>query len=166
MTAAPKTSNETDDINSTDNMDLDEIPPEERDAMNDADTEAEFLRSLETISGTSDGALSSVSQASKKRKAAAQTETNEILREFLANRPKPSDFLPQKPADDVQQFFDSMASTVRKFTPVSIAKIKLKIANIVGEEEIVWAEEQSRFQVVFVENPSADDLDKTITDEP
>lgn len=155
---APKTSSETDDINSTDNMDLDEIPPGEQQNIEEAD--AEFLQSLETISGT----LSSVSQASKKRKAGAQTETNEILREFLANRPKPSDFLPQKPADDVQQFFDSVASTVRKFSPLSIAKIKLKFGNIVGEEEIAWAEEQARLQVIYIESESANDLDKTITD--
>lgn len=79
----------------------------------------------------------------KKRKA-SQMETNDILREFLAQRPKPSDFLPQKPDDDIQQFFDSMASTVRKFSPLSIARIKLKIAQIVGEEEIAWAENAAR----------------------
>ncbi|XP_055321618.1 uncharacterized protein LOC129577869 [Sitodiplosis mosellana] len=72
---------------------------------------------------------------SKKRKA-LQMETNGILHEFSAQRPKPSDFMPQKPADDIQQFFDLMASTVRKFSPLSIARLKLKIAQIIGEEEI------------------------------
>lgn len=75
-------------------------------------------------------------------------ETNDILREFLNSRPKPSDFIAQKPVDDVQEFFNSMASTVRKFTPLAIARIKLKIAQIVGEEEIAWAEEAARVQSI------------------
>lgn len=70
----------------------------------------------------------------------------------MESRPKPSVFLPQKPVDDIQQFFDSMASTVRKFTPLAIARIKLKIAQLVGEEEIAWAELQTtqNYQYVFV----------------
>lgn len=117
------------------------------------------------IFGFSESPGSSVS--SKKRKGTSSglntptSETNEILREFLANRPKASDFIPQKPADDVQQFFDSMASTVRKFTPVTIAKIKLKIAQIVGEEEIAWAEEQARMQVIYVDPETS--LNETMT---
>lgn len=90
-----------------------------------------------------DGAFSSVSQP-KKRKTSQMSETN-VIREFLAQRPNPFDFLAQKPADDVQQFFDSMSSTVRKFTPLTIARLKLKIAQIVGEEEIAWAENAARF---------------------
>lgn len=74
---------------------------------------------------------------SKRRR---ENETSEILHEFLANRPKPSDFIPQQSADDIQQFFKSMEATVRKLSPLAIARIKLKIANIVGEEEIAWAE--------------------------
>lgn len=72
------------------------------------------------------------------------SETNLILHEFLTQRPNPFDFLPQKPADDVQSFFDSMASTVRKLTQLAIARIKLKISQIVGEEEIAWAENAAR----------------------
>lgn len=75
-----------------------------------------------------------------------------ILREFLAQRPKPFDFVPQQPADDVQLFFDSMAMTVRKFTPLSIAKIKLQIAQIVGAAEIAWAANAERVQAVARSN--------------
>lgn len=99
-----------------------------------------------SISQTRPFSPGSVSQTpmAKKRKVSQMDTTNEILREFLDSRPKPSDFMPPKPADDVQQFFDSMASTVRKFSPLAIARIKLKIAQIVGEEEIAWAEEVAR----------------------
>lgn len=81
----------------------------------------------------------------------AQNETNDILRAFLNDRPKLSDFLPKKPDDDVQQFFDSMAAIVRKFSPLSIAKIKLKIGQIVGEAEIAWAERQEPIAKVLVQ---------------
>lgn len=37
-----------------------------------------------------------------------------------------------------------MASTVRIFSPLAIARIKLKIAQVVGEEKITWAENASR----------------------
>lgn len=86
-----------------------------------------------------DGAFSSTSQ-SKKRKSSQLSETNVLLHELLTQWPKPSDFQPQKPADDVQLFFNSMASTVRKLSPVAIARVKLKISQIIGEEEIAWAE--------------------------
>lgn len=94
----------------------DELPPGE-----EPTPRSELFCTL--VINSLDGAYSSVSQSSvaKKRKASQITDTNVILREFLAQRPKPSNFLPQKPADDVQQFFDSMESTVRKFTPLSIA---------------------------------------------
>lgn len=139
----------------TDNVVDDELPEEERLAIQNADDE--FLRSLEIVGdssvGTIDGQFTSASQTTvaKKRKSSQLTETNVLLREFLDNRPKPSDFLPQKPTDDVQQFFDSMATTVRKFPALSIARIKMKVAQLIGEEEIAWAQEQARMQIVFAE---------------
>jgi len=65
------------------------------------------------------------------------------LCEFLANRPKPSDFVPEKPVDDIQQFCDSIAATLRKLSPLAVAQLKVKIAGIVGEEEIAWAQQQT-----------------------
>lgn len=44
-------------------------------------------------------------------------------------------------------------STVRKFTPVTIAPIKMKIAQIVGEEEIAWAKNLERMQIIIVDGP-------------
>lgn len=92
----------------------------------------------------------SVSQASKKRKASHMNETNEILREYLASRPKPSDFI-QKPADELEQFFHSMSLTVRKFSPLAIARIKMKVAQLIGEEELLWAENAARLESQNVE---------------
>lgn len=73
--------------------------------------------------------------------------TNGILRDFLDSPTKPSNILPQIPADDVRQFFNSMATTVGKLTPLAIARIKLKVAQIVGEEEIAWAEAAQNVQL-------------------
>lgn len=71
------------------------------------------------------------------------SDTNEVLRECLAQRPKTSDIKPASPSDDIQQFFDSQVSTVRKFSLVTIARIKLKIAQIVREGEIIQTEKST-----------------------
>lgn len=123
---------------------LAEIPPEEIDSNSRSD-----LSGVESNVDSLDSEFSSVSQ-SKKRKGSQLSETNLILREFLSQRPKPSDLLPMKPVDHVQTFFDSMASTVRKFSPLEIAKIKLKISQIVFEQEIAWAESAARAEVIYV----------------
>lgn len=69
----------------------------------------------------------------KRRRGGSQvSETSAILREFLAERPKPSDFMQQKPIDDLQHFFDSMASTVRNFSLIaapSIVGLPIAFAN-------------------------------------
>lgn len=80
----------------------------------------------------------------KKRSACAGSlDTSEILREILNRKPPdPFDFLPPKPpepTDHIQTFFDAMASTVRTFPAVSIARVKLQISKIVGEEELACA---------------------------
>lgn len=118
----------------------------------DLDREAEFDRMLcgeDSHSVTSDMSRSTGTKTptSKKRKA---DETSEILREFLANRPNPSDFMPKKPIDDIQHFLDSIAVTMRRLSPLAIARLKLKIANIVGEEEIAWAQ-QNPVQYIFLD---------------
>lgn len=103
-----------------------------------------------------------------RKKRNSSENSNDILREFLhRKRPDPIDFLPPKPQekDAIQQFFDSIATTVRNFPPLSIAKIKLKIANIVGEEEIACAERNEAMvgsvqfinldNLTYVEEPTA-----------
>lgn len=70
-----------------------------------------------------------------------------MLDTLLNQCPNPSDSTAQKPADDVQKFFDSMASTVRKLSPLSIAKIKLQVSQIVGAEEIAWAENANLLKI-------------------
>lgn len=65
------------------------------------------------------------------------------------------DFLPLKPSapkDNLQQFFESIASTMRTFPPLSIAKIKLQISKMVGEEEVAIAERNAAVEIVYVEN--------------
>lgn len=55
----------------------------------------------------------------------------------------PVDFLvpkPQEPKDSLAYFFESIASTMRTFDPITIARLKLKISRMVGEEEIAAAE--------------------------
>lgn len=100
----------------------------------------------------SPGSVSQTSAAEKRKASHTLRDTNKMLRLLLSQPPKPSDFvpqnpfdfIPQNPSDDIQPFFDSMVSTVRKFSPLSIARIKLKIAQIVGEEEIAWADNASK----------------------
>lgn len=79
------------------------------------------------------------------------SETSDILREFLANRPKPSDFFPLRPMDDLQSFFDNMCDTVRKFPPIDIATIKFEIAQIVCKQEILWAENATK--TMYIQHP-------------
>lgn len=119
----------------------------EDDVLSNADTHSVFSADLQSLI-SDDGAFSPVPPA-KKRKASQVTDSSDILREFIACRPKPSDFLPQQPQSAVHKFFESMADTVSKFSPMAIARIKLKIANIVGEEEIAWAQES--MQIIYVE---------------
>ncbi|XP_031639821.1 transcription factor Adf-1-like [Contarinia nasturtii] len=89
---------------------------------------------------------SSVSQTPSSNKRKRETETNDILREFMATRPKPADFFPPKSPDELDTFFESLAKTMRKFSPLVIAKLKLKMSQMVGEEEIAWAENSARIE--------------------
>lgn len=123
--------------------------------MEDENADADYDNMMfgETQSVTSDshsvGSFSTGNQTPNTKKLQAN-ETSEILREFLASRPKVSDFIPQKPIDDIQYFLDSIAVTMRRLSPLSIARIKLKIANIVGEEEIAWAE-QNPVEIIYID---------------
>lgn len=93
--------------------------------------------------GTTSTICSTPQNARKKRNHTSAETTTDVLREFLQRkRPNPMKFIPPTPPQKcgVQQFFDSMATTVKTFPPLSIAKVKLQIANIVGEEEIACAE--------------------------
>lgn len=125
----------------------DELPLEEQSLLTNSPAEDDRISGGSEMESF-DGEFTSVSKTSvtKKRESSQMTEANVILHEFLANRPKPSDFLSQKPTDDIQQFCDAMASTVRKFSPLQIAKVKLKISQVVGLEEIAWAEAQAQMQ--------------------
>lgn len=144
--------------NDDSNLDPDAFNPlaedliQERDLLN-ADNESigGNRSNLSSVAESFDGAFSSVSTASKKRKI---SDTNDLFREFLSNRPKPSDFIPQKPDDDIQTFCDSIAKTLRKLSPLAIARAKLKIANIVGEEEIAWAQQPTTEYVLVEQNPT------------
>lgn len=97
----------------------------------------------------SSGSVSQAPSAKKRKTSQMSSDVTDILREFMTQRPKPSDFMPQKPDDDIQEFFNSMASTVRKLSPLAVARIKMKIAQIVGQEEIAWAETAARLQTSF-----------------
>lgn len=122
----------------------------------DLQLEEDYRNNLgETVSVTSEtsnmsSVLSTATKTAKKRKA---DETTEMLREFLANRPKPSDFIPQTPVDDIQHFLNSIAVTMRRLSPLSIARLKVKIANIVGEEEILWAT-QNPVEYIYLDQQS------------
>lgn len=97
---------------------------------------------------------------SRKRPGSTPHDNSDILREFLNRKaPNPVDFLPPPPPppppkDNLQHFFDAIASTMRTFSPLSVAKIKLKISQLVGEEEIANAENaESHVEFVYIESP-------------
>lgn len=98
----------------------------------------------------------------KKRTIASSHEQVDILREFINRKqPAPIEFLPPapkppEPKDNLQRFFEAIASTMRTFSPVSIAKIKLKISQMVGEEEIACAEVNAAAGVgfIYIANPA------------
>lgn len=137
---------------------IDYVPPEYLDELR-----SEQFEMNSGANESLEGAFSSVSQHSTKIKASQIPETTAIMREFLATRPKPSDFLPKQPDDEIQIFFNSMAATTRKFSPLSVARLKLKISQLVGEEEIAWAEDVARTQVIYVEAPGAPVTNPSVT---
>lgn len=101
----------------------------------------------------------SSNEKSRKWTSASSNEQADILREFLNHKqPTPIEFLPSKRPemrDNLQQFFEAIASTMRTFSPVSIAKIKLKISQIVGEEEIVCAEKNAAAEEFYLYSESS-----------
>lgn len=116
--------------------------------------------STSVTSGIGDGADTPLR---KGKKRAATPDATESLLRMLVNRKQPSalDFLPPKPKDNLAQFFESIASTMRTLPPVSIARLKLKISQLVGEEEIAVAESnaladssQSNVQFIYVTEQS------------
>lgn len=76
------------------------------------------------------------------RSESQQSESSiELLREFINRKqPEPINLLPTpKPKDNLSRFFDSIADTMRTFSPLAIANIKMKVSQLVGEEEIAMA---------------------------
>lgn len=106
--------------------------------------------------GSTEGASPSSQPPNKKRKhgQTASSESSDFLRELFANRQRATDFLSQRPRDDLQSFFDYMCDTVRKFSPLEIAKIKFEIAQIVGKQEILWAENAANQTLQIIANRS------------
>lgn len=114
--------------------------------MHQEDNYSDLISEVGSLYGESEqpySPMSSVSNASKKRKLNPQNETNEILRQFLKERPKPADFLPQEADNPILHYFKSMALDTMKFSPMAIARIKAKLSQAVSEEELIWAAEQA-----------------------
>lgn len=123
----------------------------------DAPSTSRSSTSMALVSGDESlmGDLETPQRKCKKR-APAQDAT-EMLCQYLANRkpPTPLDFLPSKPApkDSIDTFLESIGATLRTFPPVSIAEMKLKIAQLVGEEEIALARRNAATQFVYISQP-------------
>lgn len=95
---------------------------------------------------------SETSRQTRKRSGETSVDHSEILQELLNRKPpNPIDFLPPKPPapkDGLHHFFESIESAMRTFSPLAIARIKLQISNIVGEEEIACTERSASVEVV------------------
>lgn len=131
--------------------------------MSEIDTESivgseyslDAIRSPSSVSTT--GTIMAPKEKKRTKRSFQSMDADDVMEKFFANRPKPSDFFPpEKPSDDIDAFFHSIATTVRKFSPVAVARLKLRIANMVGEEEISWAEAEAsnRVQYIIVEPPA------------
>lgn len=83
-------------------------------------------------------------------------EQNELLQAiFVRNRPESLPPPPSPPKDNLDHFFESIANTMRTFSPLAIAKIKLQISQIVGYEEISIAERHAsshHIECAYVDN--------------
>lgn len=141
------------------NEDETSIDAENATSSNTERTQMSVLReSTNTPDSIGAASVSSVEtpQQSRKRSKGTFQDQSDTLREFLNRKqPNPMDFLPPKPPapkDNLQQFFEAIASTMRTFPPLSIAKIKLQISQIVGQEEIDCAERNANVEIVYVEN--------------
>lgn len=89
-----------------------------------------------------------------KRRAPSSDPMTDLLYELISTRkPNPVNFLQPKtkPKDHLDHFFESIASTMRTFPAISIAKLKLKISQLVGEEEVLLAQQEQLTQVVYIQ---------------
>ena len=81
----------------------------------------------------------STSSTSKRRRQAenmedpCQTEKLELLKKLCSRYEQPPPKL-----DNVDKFFVSISDTVKQFPKEEIAKLKLKISQLVGEVKFVW----------------------------
>ena len=95
---------------------------------------------------------SASSSTGKKRKQVDdaegfQVEKLELLKKQCARYEQPTPKL-----DNVDKFFSSICDTVKQFPKEEIAKLKLKISQLVGEVEVRLAEEEAR-RVSSVQEP-------------
>lgn len=109
---------------------------------------------------STDGRCSSVDsetpQRSRNKRRAASADPSELLYELISTRKSnPVDFLPSSvPKDHLDHFFDSLASTMRTFPALSVAKLKLKMNQLVGEEEVSLAQQTQTAQIVYIQQPN------------
>lgn len=97
-----------------------------------SDLSAEFLNAEEYRSEYWD---SNDTRRKRKRTSVSSQDHSYILRDLpIRKLPNPIGFIPSEPEDN------SIASTMTTFTPLTIARIKMQISRIVGQEEIACAE--------------------------
>lgn len=111
-----------------------------------------------TLTVSTDGLdLETPQRSRKKRRTPSSDPTTDLIYELISSRkPNPVDFLPTTtvPKDHLDHFFESLASTMRTFPALSVAKLKLKMLQLVGEEEVSLAQQRQSTQFVYFQAPN------------
>lgn len=135
-----------------------------RDRSNSMTTTSTDGRSSSMTTGT-DRCESETPQRMRRKRRAPSADPTDLLYDLISNRkPNPVDFLPPNPTpkDHLDHFFESLASTMRTFPALSVATLKLKISQLVGEEEIALAKQaQSNPMQMQMANSNANANDAT-----
>lgn len=93
---------------------------------------------------------------SRNKRRPPSADPSELLYELISTRKRnPVDFLPPSvPKDHLDHFFESLASTMRTFPALSVATLKLKMSQLVGEEEVSLAQQPQTAQIVYIQQPN------------
>ena len=111
------------------------------------------------MTSVTDGRSSSVDlethqRNTRNKRRAPPADPTDLIYELISSRkPNPVDFLPSTsvPKDHLDHFFESLASTMRTFPALSVAKFKLKMSQLVGEEEVSLAQQAQLTQIVYIQ---------------
>lgn len=109
--------------------------------------DAENSMSLNSISQTSTSSSTESKTPIRSKRRALAIKSNKLLVDFIKNIKPPAE------KDNKDLFFNAITATMRSFPPVSVAKLKLKIGQLVYGEGVALAEKNSQMQADMKSTP-------------